>query len=133
LRNSAGGLAFNGSANSALFPARIRPDEFCSTFSQEHEMKNFKPAAMVAASVAVLAISASAFASQYSDAMSAARGTYRDDVAKCKQMTGGDRASCMSDAKATRHTAVVNARLLRSNADHQAQPHNEGDEPKLRQ
>jgi hypothetical protein len=96
------------------------------TFYQEQKMNTFKSKALFAATLATLAVSASAFASDYSDAMSSARSTYRDDMSKCKSMSGADRGSCMHDAKATRHTAMVSARGMRH--PHEADKHSEGDE-----
>ncbi len=89
-------------------------------------MINFKSTAILAATLATLAVSAPAFASDYSDAMSSARSTYRDDMSKCKTMSSADRSSCMHDAKATRHTAMMSARAMRH--PREADKHNEGGE-----
>jgi hypothetical protein len=95
-------------------------------------MRNFNliTAGATAFGVLALSISALASASEYSEAMSSARSTYRTDMANCKTMSGDDRANCVHTAKATRHDAMANARAMRK--PHEAQKHNEGDEPKLK-
>jgi hypothetical protein len=82
-------------------------------------MSNLKSAVLCAASVAGLALSVSAFASigsDYRDAMSTARANYKNDMAKCHDMSGDDRANCKRDAKTTEHAAMHDARKARHDA-----------------
>jgi hypothetical protein len=102
-------------------------------------MSNLKSTLVCAAAAAGLALSAAAFASissDYHDAMTTARTNYQSDAAKCKDMTGVDHSNCMRDARTTERAAMHDARKTRHDAlamnrkPHEAQPHNEGDEPK---
>ncbi len=76
-------------------------------------MYNVKTAALVVAGAAALVISAASFASEYSDAVHAAKSNYRDAAANCRAMVGDARRDCFRTAKATEKDALRDARMQR--------------------
>lgn len=82
-------------------------------------MNKMKSAALFAASVTGLVMSAASFAAEstaYKEAVSAAKSDYKSAVAICKDKDAGARTECIKDAKSEQKLAMDKAREMRGDA-----------------